>query len=36
MINDPDKADITSGPYQLIKPFVIRPGACLRHRRKNQ
>jgi len=30
MINDPDKGYITSGPYQLIKQFVIRPGAYLR------
>jgi len=32
MINDPDKAD--HPPYQLIKQFVIRPGANLWHRRR--
>jgi len=29
MINDPDKGYITSGPYQLSKQYVIRPGAYL-------
>ena len=29
MINDPDKSYITSGPYQLIKQYVIWPGAYL-------
>ena len=29
MINDPDKSYITSGPYQLIKQYVIWLGAYL-------